>query len=88
MIGPDPAAVSDRSLPPRRDQIERADARIRLSAWGMRAAEIEPLARELLSDLRVPDGVICDYCQAVERGETFSLLRLVDPVVDDDRPVT
>ena len=68
------------------DQIERVDTRVRLSCMGMCAAEIEPLAHELLSGLRVPPAVIRDYSRAVERGEAFSLLRLVAHVgVSDDK---
>ena len=73
---------------PGMDQIERVDTRVRFSCMGMSAAEIEPLAHELLSDLGVPRPVLRDYSRAVEQGEAFSLVRLLArsalPTKDDD----
>ena len=70
MTGPDPA-VTERAFLLPTESIERADARIRLSCLGMRAADIEAYARALLVDLGVPDDVIRAYSQAVERGEAY-----------------
>ena len=70
MTGPDPVATERPFLLPT-ESIERADARIRLSCLGMRAADIEPFARALLLDLGVPDDVIRAYSEAMERGEAY-----------------
>jgi hypothetical protein len=70
MTGPYPAVAEHPTLQ-LTESIERADARIRLSCLGMRAADIEPFARALLVDLGVPVDAIRGYCEAMERGEAY-----------------